>query len=439
MLLLVATVVGFSQIFLRPDLFFTQIIVVAIIIGQIMELSNFANKTNTELGRFLAGVRDGDFQLNYQRQQKSKSFEKLYRSFNDVIDTLKELETERNAQNEFLNTIINQIGFGILVFDESQEIILMNNEASELLSIPKVKKWRNLRNRNIGFLETLVSIDRTQNQLLETTIDEESHYFTVNVNNMRLRDRPLKIASFQNIRSEIRQKEIEAWHKLIRILTHETMNSVTPIVSLAETMQMLLTKEDGDSPKHVKDLTEENVLDLRESIQTIEERGEGILRFVSEYRKLTRIPQPELEEVEFSAFLQSTLKLYQPALDENSVDLTVNVPEFRVMIDPVLIQQVVINLVKNSIEALKETEQKRIKIELSGDEKHQRVVQVSDNGPGIPKEKADKIFIPFYTTKQEGSGIGLSVSRQIMSLHGGQLDFKSIPGQWTTFSLKFSS
>ncbi len=435
--LLVALNIGiFASIFLREDLFFTQVIMFSLAIGQIAELANFTNKTNLELSRFLAGVKDGDYQLNYERHSKSKSLSKLYRSFGQVIDTLKDLETQRNAQNEFLNTIINQIGFGIIVFDSESEITLMNQEASALLSLPKVKKWRSLKNPNTAFLETLTSLPGTQNQLVESHINEESQYFTVSVSIIQILEKPLRVVSFQNIKSEIRQKEIEAWHKLIRILTHETMNSVTPIVSLAETMQLILTSEESGQVKRSKEVTDENLEDLTASVETIVNRGEGILKFVSEYRKLTRIPQPELQHVALEGLVQKTMKLFEKDIENENIQLQMNFQDATLNIDPVLIQQVLINLIKNAIEALGDQADRHIAI--TGQSKGDNyLLMISDSGPGIPTDKQDKVFIPFYTTKKNGSGIGLSVSRQILNLHGGHLDFNSMPNTMTTFTLTF--
>lgn len=434
--LLTTSIITMSTIFLRIDLFFTQIILAGIIIAQLVELTYFVNRTNQELSRFLSGVRDGDFQLNFSYKADSPSFQSLNNSFREVIHTFREYETERIAEYQFLNEIISQISFGVIVFDEKADIQVMNQTASDLLSLPKVTKWKNLRNPNIGFLEKLSEIELAPNQLVETRVSGKDQMFSVSASKITLRSVAMKIVCFQNIQNEIRKKEIEAWHKLIRILTHETMNSVTPIVSLAETMQMILTTESGES-KTVKEIDDENLEDLSFSLETIIGRGNGILKFVSNYRKLTRIPKPEIEPVEIYPLLQKVVNLASADPDAPPIDLEVENSNLIVLMDPVLIEQVLINLLKNAREALENTPQPEIMV-VAEAENSKSLILIKDNGPGIDQDKIEKIFIPFYTTKKEGSGIGLSVSRQIMSLHGGHLELQSEPGS-TIFTLSFQS
>ena len=434
--LLTASIITLSTIFLRIDLFFTQIILVGVILAQLVELTYFVSKTNLELTRFLSGVRDGDFQLSFSQQADSSSFKALNHSFREIIHTFREYETERTAEYQFLNEIISQISFGVIVFDDQADIQVMNPTASDLLSLPKVTKWKNLRNPNIGFLEKLYEIELAPNQLVETRVGGKDQMFSVSAAQITLRSVVMKIVCFQDIQNEIRKKEIEAWHKLIRILTHETMNSVTPIVSLAETMHLILVNEGGEN-KTSKEITDENLQDLSFSLETIIGRGNGILKFVSNYRKLTRIPKPEIESVEVTPFLQKIINLASAARNTPPIHLKVSPKEIKILLDPVLIEQVLINLLKNAREALENTSNAEIQV-TAKPEAGKYLIMVADNGPGIDPDKLEKIFIPFYTTKKEGSGIGLSVSRQIMSLHGGHLDLQSEPGS-TIFTLSFQN
>lgn len=431
---LTATIVTLSSIFLRTDLFFTQIILAGIIVSQIIELSFFANKTNVELTRFLAGVKDGDFQLNFPENADSKSFRSLNSTFRDVIHSMREYETEKAAEYQFLNEIISQISFGVIVFNEKSDVEVMNSTASLLLGLPKVAKWRNLRNPNISVLESLYNAELAPNQLLETRVNAKDQMFSVSATQMTLRSVPMKIVCFQDIRSEIQKKEIEAWQKLIRILTHETMNSVTPIVSLAETMKIILENETG-TLKSLQEVTHENLEDLSFSLDTIIGRGNGILKFVSTYRKLTRIPNPEPELVEIRPFLEKIVNLISSDPQSSHVKFEIQGTNTDMHFDPVLMEQVLINLLKNAREALDQTKDAAILVSFSN-ETNRKTIRVQDNGPGIDQLKSEKIFIPFYTTKKDGSGIGLSVSRQIMSLHGGQLELQSEPGR-TVFTLSF--
>lgn len=432
--LLVTSILVFATIFLRVDLFFTQIILAGVIIALLIELTYFVNLTNRELTRFLSAIKDGDFQLSFSQKGDSSTFNALNTTFREVIHTFREYETERTAEYQFLNEIISHISFGVIVFNDQGEIEVMNQTASELLSIPKVTRWRNLRNPNISILETLHQTALIPNQLIETKVNGRERIFSVTASQITLRSVPMRIVCFQDIQNEIRKKEIEAWHKLIRILTHETMNSVTPIVSLAETMQMILTHENG-APKSQQEVSEENLKDLSFSLETIIGRGQGILKFVHDYRTLTRIPKPEREPVKIELFLQKLVNL--TSAEPNAPNITLFIAEDmqEILMDPVLIEQVLINLLKNAREAVAKTKSPEVGITAAITSGYP-AISVKDNGPGVEVAKREKIFIPFYTTKQEGSGIGLSVSRQIMSLHGGHLTLKSKPGE-TIFELSF--
>ncbi len=432
--LLVATIVGLSTIFLRPDLFFTQIILSTVIVVQILELTNFVNRTNRDLSRFLAAVRDGDFSINFSSDEKLKSFKSLNNSFRELIETLKELETEKEAQLHFLNQLVNQIEFGIITFNEKQELELINAQALSFLEIPKVRNWKKLNNPNFRFLHTLLELSDTRNQLIENKVGTQTRFFSVSSTSITIREQRFKIVSFQDIKSEIQQKEIEAWHKLIRILTHEIMNSVTPLVSLTETITMILADDKG-VPKKLDSFEQDNIIDVHEAVNTIKWRSEGILKFVQDYRKLTRIPKPEFELQDILSTVSSVEKLMKQQAIENDITISVSVSQYEMSFDSHLIQQVLINLLKNAIEALQDIQKGKIEITSSERSEH-FVVTISDNGPGVPPEKLERIFVPFYTTKSDGSGVGLSVCRQIMNLHGGFLEVTSEPGE-TNFMLVF--
>ncbi|HRX01316.1 MAG TPA: HAMP domain-containing sensor histidine kinase, partial [Cyclobacteriaceae bacterium] len=250
-------------------------------------------------------------------------------------------------------------------------------------------------------------------------------------------DKPHKLITFQDINSEIEQKEIEAWHKLIRILTHEIMNSVTPIASLTETMQTLLEDKNGNQRK-AQEISDETIKDILFSLKTIHKRSEGLLSFVDTYRKLTKIPQPTLETFHVRDMLEQISTLMHHHLKGTSVKFEVNATPTDLLVhaDPKLIEQVVINLVTNSIHALENKPDGLITLN-AYEENNRIVVEVSDNGKGIPEKELEEIFVPFFSTKKEGSGIGLSLSKQIMSLHGGTIKVKSQPGVGTSFFLNF--
>jgi nitrogen fixation/metabolism regulation signal transduction histidine kinase len=434
-LLLFGTLLILVQIFLRPDLLFTQIILATVIIIQVIELVQFVNRTNVELNRFLASIKDGDFSINFSRQQHMQSFRSLNASFRNLVETFRELETESNAQNHFLNQLIDQIDFGIISFDQEDKISLINEHALKMLSIPKIRRWQNIQNPNIQILESFLAMNDGMNQLMEVKMDGRNRFLTINANTIIIREVRYKLISFQDIRSEIQQKEIEAWHQLIRILTHEIMNSVTPLVSLTETMQMIITTASGEVKKS-DELETENIEDIYDALDTVKDRIEGILRFVQDYRKLTRIPKPEKEIITDSKLINSVVTLMQADSESKGIHVHTELMGIQLNVDPNLIQQVLINLMKNAMEALDGTDNPQITFMTSADDQVLKIA-VIDNGTGIPENKINKVFVPFYSTKTDGSGVGLPVSRQIMNLHSGHIELDSKVGRGTTFTLIF--
>jgi len=427
--------IGIAMVFLREDLLYTQIFLVVVLISLVVELTVFINRTNQDLARFVTSVMNEDFTTTFRETTRTKSFDTLYNSFNQFVGAFKELQTSNAAQFHFLKQLVNQIEFGIITFGDDDEIDLINSQAQVLLELPEVSGWQKIRNPNTRFLETLLELPLIKNQLIETRIGGHQRSFSVSVMSVIIEKKPYKIASFQDIRSEIQSKEIEAWHKLIRILTHEIMNSVTPMVSLTETIQMILQDENKVAKKH-NSLDDENISDVNEAVTTIKETSEGILKFVTNYRKLTKTPTPELVDTSVSHLIESVLRLLDAKLKDSKVDTSLALTETTLKIDASLISQVLINLVKNAVESMNDTASPSIIISSRISGEHYQI-SVCDNGSGMTSEQMEKIFVPFFTTKSDGSGIGLSISRQIMSLHGGYLEVTSIPNQQTVFSLMF--
>ena len=254
----------------------------------------------------------------------------------------------------------------------------------------------------------------------------------------KLRSNHYTLVSISNIQNELEEKEMEAWQNLIRVLTHEIMNSVTPIVSLSSTANSLLENIDSKL-KSKSDLNTDELEDVTGALNTIVKRSKGLLHFVDDYRNLTRIPAPNFQVVKISSLFERIKKLFSDQLNEKNIicRCTVEPDNLEVIADPDLIEQVLINLILNSIKALTAAEYPEIKLVSKFDNRGSIIMQVIDNGDGIPEDLHEKIFIPFFTTRKEGSGIGLSLSRQIMRAHKGGITVSSIPGKETIFTLKF--
>ncbi|MBZ0244624.1 MAG: ATP-binding protein [Cyclobacteriaceae bacterium] len=437
-ILLLLNVIVLSIIFGDTRLFFNQIILFVILIIQIGELIRFVNHTNRELARLFLAIRHSDFSITFREPPLGQSFKALQHSMIEIIQAYKDVKIEKEAQYHFLQILVRQLQFGIISLENESTITIINPMAEQLAGIPGAKNWKLVRQLNPEFAERIDELGDNARSLMSFTVNGEKKTFAVDIRTPIILDKPYKLITFQDINSEIEQKEIEAWHKLIRILTHEIMNSVTPIASLTETMQTVLEDKEGKQ-KQVTEIKEETIKDIRFSLKTIHKCSEGLLSFVDTYRKLTKIPQPSLEPIVIKETLDEIIQLMQQHIHEiKLIKFAVEVapPHLTVQADPKLMEQVIINLVTNSIQALngKDTGQ----ITLKGYEKDNRIIiEVADNGKGIPEKELSEIFVPFFSTKKEGSGIGLSLSKQIMSLHGGTIKVSSVVGQGTSFYLSF--
>jgi signal transduction histidine kinase len=256
----------------------------------------------------------------------------------------------------------------------------------------------------------------------------------------KIRDQKITLVSIQDIRNELEEKEMEAWQNLIRVLTHEIMNSITPISSLASTVNDLVKNTYNSKNLDIKDNDrQEQISDIYEALQTIQKRSQGLLHFVDNYRDISNIPKPSFQIFLISELFERVIKLMQTDIDNNEISFkaTIEPQSLELIADSELIEQVLINLILNSIQAVKGRKDARIDLEAGLDGRGNVIIKVIDNGSGIAEDVIDKIFIPFFTTKKNGSGIGLSLSRQIMRLHGGSISAFSKPNETTVFTLKF--
>lgn len=433
--MLMLTLTALAFIFARTELFFNQIILLGIIILQVSELIRFITHTNRELAKLLMAIRYSDFSISFKGNKKGKSFKELQEAFVEIIEAFKKVSVEKEAQFKFLQVIVDNLKVGVLAIKEDYSIELMNSEAQSLLKTSTPNYWKQLQQLLPHFSQEITDMEDADKRLLELSIKGEKLQISAQVNRLKILNYRYTIVTFQDIKSEIEQKEIEAWHKLIRILTHEIMNSVTPVTSLTETMLMLL--QENDRPLTLEELSEETLEDLRFSMKTIQKRSEGLLHFVDDYRRLTRIKALELEEVRVKNMLDEMVMLFKAEAQKDGVRLIVNSPDYlSIAMDRKLIEQVLINLITNARHALEGSENGEIQISAYSDQ-NQKTIEIKDNGVGIDAAKMEEIFIPFYSTKEQGSGIGLSLSKQIMKKHKGDLNVKSQLGNGATFYLSF--
>jgi nitrogen fixation/metabolism regulation signal transduction histidine kinase len=385
----------------------------------------FARRSNKELTKFILAIKYGDVSVNFSDDKLGRDFRDLANSFREVITAFNKVKIEKESQFMLLQAIIDKISFGIIAFNDDSEVLLMNQSAIDFLKIERTKDWNYIKKHSEDFTRQVEDMVKDGRKLVELRDEEGSQQLSVYNHTLILMEKYCRVITFYDIHDEIEQKEIEAWYKLIRILTHEIMNSATPLTSLTDTILMLIEKPDGQL-KDLDEITGENIEDIRSSVYTIKNRTEGILKFVDAYRKLTDIPHPEFTEVTLKDLCNSVASLLTVDFQNRKIILALNIqPEdLQLYCDRQLMAQVLINLLTNSMYALEGRPQPRIELKCS--KNNSRInIEVKDNGKGINQENQKKIFIPFFSTRENGSGIGLSFSKFVILQHGGRIKVES--------------
>jgi len=418
-------------------------LVVLLVVWQVWALLLYTERTPRELLRFLEAIRYDDLSLAVSAHGRGPLFEAIADRFAEVTDAFRRLRTEREEQAQYLQTVVRHVGVALIAFRGDGEVALLNTAAKRLLGLPRLRHIDGLgalSPRLAQLLPTMQSGDRT---LVRVERGDRTLDLAVHATHFRLVGEPHVLVSLQDIRSELEEKEMEAWQQLTRVLTHEIVNSVAPIASLAATANQLLHRDDAEASG---DPVSENgagsalpLADAREALQTIERRSQGLIHFVESYRSLTKIPKPTFALFPVAELFGNVTTLLRTSMREKGVTLEVEVtPEtLELAADEELIEQVLINLLLNAMQALEGQPDARITLRARIGDTGRAVIEVHDNGPGILPEVRERIFVPFFTTKQSGSGIGLSLSRQILRLHGGTLTVRSTPGVETVFALRF--
>lgn len=391
-------------------------------------LYHYVITTNRKLTRFLESVRYSDFAISFRSDQAlGPSFKQVNLQFNEVLEAFRQARAEKEANLHYLNTLVQHVSVGLISFDASGNVELANQAALRLLGIYRLRTLGDLAAHHgelVRLLKTVRPPDArgTDAPTVYRPTGEASPELSVRTTTIRLRGRLITLVSLQNIRNELQQKESEAWQNLTKVLRHEIMNSLTPVVSLVGTMQQIVDGElrDGLAP-------EASIDDLSDALRTIEQRGRGLMRFVEAYRHFTTLPTPRFAELHVADWLQRVVQLSLPELRERNITLEgaeVN-PALTLWADADQLDLVLINLIRNAGESVQQVPSPHIRLEAQSTPDRGVRIRVIDNGPGIAPEALEKVFIPFYTTKKTGSGIGLSLSRQIVHLHGGSMAIHS--------------
>jgi len=416
------------------DIYFIFIVLLAFVLS--INLVRYFNKSNAELSLFLSSIINEDSSLVFNEDTGNKSYNFLHKSINRLNEQIREARMSIIVQEKFYQAVVENSSSGLIAFDENGAIKLANTKASELLGIKQLHSMRQLQRVNSRLIDAMKNIKPGSKRLLNIIINDAAVHLSLTAVGIKLQDDYVKVVAINDISHEIDRQEIESWQKLIRILNHEIMNSVAPITSLSSTISGFY--KEGGKQKRVESLDDKTIGNTLKGLAVIEEHGRGLMNFVDSYRSLTKLPELKPEELYIKDIFESVIILAASLIEEKyhdtNISITTSVDPDNLVIcaDENLFTRVLFNMVKNSIEALLDTQNPKITLEAERATTGKNTIRVIDNGQGMNEELIERIFIPFFTTREKGTGIGLSLSRQIVNMHKGSIAVKSSPGTGTT-------
>jgi signal transduction histidine kinase len=425
------------------SVFYTQWLATPIVSGALMllsivELIRYVERTSRELTSFLNFVASHDFSSPVALPHKGRVFVELQEAYKVLAGEFRRLNLQKAANHQYLEAVVQHVGVALCCLDEQGTVTMINEPAARLFAVPHLNSVRTFGRVDARLPHLLEALGDGERTLLDVRRGDETLQLVLYATTFELVGERHKLVSFQNIRDELDRQEIDSWQKLIRVLTHEIMNSVTPIISLSGLIRESMI-DDTQSPPAFRALQPQEQDDMLRSVTAIHTRSSALLDFVQAYRSFSKLPAPDVSVVEVRPLLERVSTLMSQEADARRIAIDVRCSELDLSIraDPRQAEQVLINLLRNAVDALSETASPRIELRGLRNEQGTVVLQVADNGAGIAAEHLDNIFVPFFTTKRNGTGVGLSISRQLMHANRGVISVRSEPGEGSVFTLKF--
>jgi len=441
-LLVLLMALAYAILFLnfKTNLPITIVILTAIILITILSLRNlfeFTTRRFAEMDDFFESVKYRDFSRWFTEESGPQDIRELHKGFNKVNETFKKINKEKESQHLYLQKILELVDTGIIAYNiENGTVLWINESFKKILNIPSLKSIHFIEKRKPKLYTAIFETNHVNGNTISIDTENSKIKILISSSLFNIEEDEFNLIALQNIDDTLNQNESEAWKKLLSVMTHEIMNSIAPISSLAETLQTKIRLSIESPEKHQLEID-----DLELSIESIRKRSEGLMKFAKTYRGLNKITKLNVSNVLITELFENISNLLQPSLNSKNVELqfVLNTPELQIEIDAYLIEQVLINLILNALEACKNTESPKITISAEKNIEGYTIIKVADNGKGISDEIADKIFIPFFSTKKNGSGIGLSLCKQIILLHKGKIQINTVEDKGTVFSLVFNS
>ena len=433
--ILMFAVLCLAAILVVREWYVYEVLVVPLIIYQIYDFYRYHKLAEMEVQQFVESVQYRDFSRNFNVSKAPEDIKSLRKGFNEINTAFKVISREKETQYQYLQKILELVDTGILSYEiASGEVVWMNESLKRMLQLPYLRTIHSLEKRYPQLYEEVARLKPGSSHVATLQQEKSSIKVLLSATAFQTDDKKFQLVAFQNVNEALDENESRAWQKLLSVMTHEIMNSVAPISSLADTLKNRLQ----ESVQHL-DNSNGVVEDLEVGINTIKRRSEGLLKFAEVYRNLNKITTPNLKRVVVGDLFENMHNLMQPTLGQKGIEMEIILkdPAMTLEVDTNLVEQVLINLIVNAIEAVKDMNDPRIILSAAIAANGKPVVKVTDNGHGMSEEVMQNIFIPFFSTKKNGSGIGLSLCKQIMMLHKGNIHVQSVEGQGTAFSLQF--
>ena len=433
-ILLFGTLTGSAYLLVHEYYIYFSFLI-PLVIFQVYNFYQFHLQAQNEVAQFVESIQYRDFSRNFNVSQAPIDLKPLRKGFNQINDTFKIISKEKETQYQYLQKILELVDTGILSYSaEDGEVVWMNESLKRMLQLPYLRTIHALEKRDPALYQAVMNLKTGNSHIATVHLEKNSFKILLSATAFQTEGKRFQLVAFQNINEALDETESKAWQKLLSVMTHEIMNSVAPISSLADTLKKRLQEA-------IPFLEKENgvIEDLELGINTIKRRSEGLLKFAEVYRNLNKITTLNLNKMYVRDIFENLHQLMLPTLEQKNIemDIILKDPNLVLEIDASLIEQVLINLIVNGIDAVKEIESPKIVLTAVETVSGKIALKVADNGSGMDETLLNNIFIPFFSTKKNGSGIGLSLCKQIMLLHKGSISVNSILGKGSVFVLQF--
>ncbi len=436
-LLILFTLWGLISLYLMSEYPTAMLLIIVLLVSQVFELYRFVAKTNQELSRFLESARYADFSQHFELSGVGAGFEELGQAFSDILKRFQNTRSAQEKDLKYLKAMVEHIPVPLITIQQNEHIQLLNNSARRLFANHHINKLSDLGKFGADLSIQLTEISPGQRRLVNLEMDGMTWQLMMSSTDVIIENQREKLVSLQDIQSELDSAQLRAWQDLVRVLTHELMNSITPVASLANTATDLMTELQCKLPNN--NGCEEDLEDIVNAIATVARRSDGLMAFINSYRQLTRLPSPDKKHIKVADVVNNALDIAGYNWSEIGIviEKQITPSALEVQVDKNMIEQVLINLLKNSAQAMTDVKAPVITVESRLNSRGHVVIEISDNGPGVPQDIQDRIFVPFYTTKRDGSGVGLAFSRHVLIAHGGNLKLDTSYSDGAKFILTF--